>query len=222
MERRCLDRPPRWTAAAALLAVTAVLCAWAAPAAAREPDTFGRFYYSSWMTGRVPHSPADPTGAYNAGEPLAQNPRTELEVIFLRRLGLSYSRQKLQRAFDGAPADVPGCLVAGCKVNEESVEQSFNLTLYGRQVAHDSFNLFLGGGSGYLNYKYTVDGVEQTQGDLYHGMALSRWFWGFEYTFQRMGFRVDFSRMTASKSLPGQRAELAENRTQLSFIIPLN
>lgn len=222
MKRRCTSRWRIWQVATAWLAVAAGL--WAAPGTARaaEPETYARLYYSSWMTGRVPYSPADPDGAYQGGEPLHQNPKSELEVIFLQRLGLSYSRQKLQRTFLGAPGLVPGCLAAGCTVVEEALEQSFNATLYGRAVRHDSFNLFLGGGSGTLNYGYAVDGAEQTAGELYHGMSLSRWFWGFEYSFERMGFRVDFSHMSASKSLPGASAQLAENRSQISFFIPLN
>jgi hypothetical protein len=195
------------------------LCLLAAPAYAQEPSVFVRLYWSSWMTGEVQHSPADPQGLFRQSDTLTGNIKSELEAIFLQHLGVSFSRQKMERHYTDPNA---GCGTPPCVINEEAVHQSLNLTLYARQVAHDQFNLFAGGGAGYLDYNYGLNGVTQTQSEVYNNMSLARWFAGFEYTFQRIGFRVEVSRVTGNKAVLGQSADIAETFRYLTLVIPLN
>ena len=213
------DRRPsmRLTTRFSLIAVCALL---AIPAGARaEPSVFARLYWSSWMTGQVQQSPADPQGLFRESDGLTGNIKAELEAIFLQRLGVSFSRQKMEREFHD-PMGV--CASPPCLVNERAVHESLNLTLYARQVTHDQFNLFAGGGAGYVDYNYSIDGVSQSQGEVFSNMSLARWFAGFEYTFDRIGFRVEVSRATAGKSVLGQSADLSETFRYLTLVVPLN
>jgi len=216
---RGIDRLPlmRRSACIALIA----LCALSAlPTGARaEPGVFARLYWSSWMTGQVQHSPADPQGLFRESDTLTGNIKAELEAIFLQRLGVSFSRQKMERAYVD-PLAV--CATPPCLINERAVHESLNLTLYAREVTHDQFNLFAGGGAGYVDYNYWINGASQSQGELFSNQSMGRWFAGFEYTFDRIGFRVEISRATAGKSVLGQSAELAETFRYLTLVIPLN
>ena len=45
---------------------------------------------------------------------------------------------------------------------------------------------------------------------------------GFEYTYQRIGFRFEINRITASKTLQGETAEVEETLKSLTVFIPLN
>lgn len=207
------------------LCVVSVLLALPWAAQGQEPDTFVRLYYSSWMDGEVEQSPADPQGRFTDGAALSENPQVGLEVIFLRRLGVSFARQKLLRGFQDATGTVAGCAAPPCQIEEHALLQSVNLTLYGREVAHNQFNLFLGGGAGDLDYEYSVDGVRQTNGELYDNLSLSRWFLGIEYTFDRIGFRLEISQASASKSIPQASPATADVEgafQYLTLVIPLN
>jgi hypothetical protein len=187
-----------------------------------EPGPFVRLYYSHWMKGEAKHSPADPQGAFTGSEALHSNPLLGIELIVLRRVGLSFVRQKLERGFMDATGAVPGCVAAPCAVSEQGVEQSLNLTLYAGAVAPNQFNAFLGGGSGTLDYRYDVDGVRQTHGALYEGLSLSRGFAGFDWVFERVGVRLEVGYRRAHRSLDGQRAEVDATYQHLTLIIPLN
>ena len=142
-----------------------------------------------------------------------------LLAIFLQRLGVSFSRQKMERAYVDPLAS---CAAPPCVIAERALHESLNLTLYARQVTHDQFNLFAGGGAGYVDYDYRVNGVSQSPGELFSNLSLGRWFAGFEYTFDRIGFRVEISRATASKTLLDQSVDIAETFRYLSLVIPLN
>ena len=204
-------------------ALLALLLLAALPRGARADEpVFVRLYYSTWMTGRVEQSPLDPAGAFTGSDGLVQNPRSELEAIFLRRLGLSYARQKLERRLVDGAGRVGGCSAPPCDVVEHALQQSLNLTLYGRAVRHDQFNLFAGAGAGYLDYDYAVNGTPQTGGSLHRGLSLSRWFLGLEYTFERVGFRLELSRVSAYQALEGQEARAAATYRYLTLVIPLN
>ncbi|HKJ00594.1 MAG TPA: hypothetical protein VKB51_19145 [bacterium] len=211
-----------WAGRLVLLAVLALgtLPAWPGTAHADDP-VFVRLYYSSWMTGRVDRSPADPTGAFS-NEMLTQNPDVGVEAIFMRRLGLSFTRQKLLRDFSDPAGSVAGCAAAPCQVSENGVQQAVNLTLYGRPVQHDQFNLFAGGGAGSLDYGYRTDGTAYPGGDLFKSLSLSRWFFGLEYTYDRIGFRIEISHASASQTIAGQKAELGAAYRYLTLVIPLN
>lgn len=207
------------------LGVLAALLVLPCAAAAQEPDTFVRLYYSSWMEGKVRESPADPTGRFTEDATLSQNPLAGLEVIFLRRLGLSFVRQKMERTFEDETGLVAGCAAPPCTIDERTVEQSLNLTLYAREMAHNQFNLFLGGGAGELDTTYRVDGILQTHGELYDNLSLARWFAGLEFTFERIGFRLEWSRVEADKTLPDatpSSAGVEETFQYLTLVIPLN
>lgn len=218
--RRAPWRRALW---AALLTGLAVGALAAAPGPARADDpVYVRLYYSQWMTGRAEHTPADPSGAFTGSEGLTQNPQAGLEAIFLRRIGLSYVRQKFLRAFTDTGATVAGCSATPCLVSENGVAQSVNLSLYARPVYHQQFNAFAGGGAGYLDYSYTAGGAKFPGGDLFKNLSLSRWFFGAEYTFDRIGFRIEVSRASATKAFQGQKANLDATYRYLTLVIPLN
>ena len=207
-----------------LAAATALLLALAAgstPARAADPDVLGRLYYSSWMTGRIQQSPADPQGQFADSNRVTGNIKSEIEAIFLQRVGLSYSRQRVERQFTD-PAGLTGCGTPPCRVQERALQQSLNLTLYGRAVTHNKFNLFAGGGAGTATYEFLLNEVPQTSGDLYNGLSLSRWFYGVEYTFDRIGFRLEVSNVSAHKTVLNQTARLDESFRYLTLVIPLN
>jgi hypothetical protein len=213
---------------AGALALPALLLVGLLPAAARaqgpsaDDKVFVRLYYSEWMTGRLENTPADPAGRFAGNDTVTMNPKAALEVIFLRRIGLSYSRQKLLRDFVDPAGTVAGCGGVSCRVSETGVQQSLDLTLYGRRVEHDQFNLFAGGGAGYLDYGYRANGVQQTSGDLYKSIPLARYFFGLEYTFERIGFRIEVSHTEADKTLGGVLTRVRANYRYLTLVIPLN
>ena len=204
--------------------LVALLFALALPWSARgqEPSVFVRLYYSSWMLGKVRTSPLDPQGALTEEERLTQNPKAELEAIVLGHLGISFSRQKLHRGFQDTDGVTTGCATAPCVVEENAVHEALNLTLYGRRVAHDQFNLFIGGGAGKLDYDFSSDGTRLDEAERHKEMSLSRWFTGVEYSFDRIGFRLEWSRARARKSFQDQQAELDETFQYLTVFIPLN
>lgn len=204
--------------------LVALLLALALPWSARgqEPSVFVRLYYSSWMLGKVRVSPLDPQGALTETQRLTQNPKAELEAIFLGRFGISFSRQKLHRGFQDTAGVTTGCATAPCVVEENAVHEAFNLTLYGRRVAHDQFNLFIGGGAGKVDYDFSSDGTRLDEAERHKEMSLSRWFAGVEYSFDRIGFRLEWSRARARKSFQDQQAELDETFQYLTVFIPLN
>jgi hypothetical protein len=203
-------------------ALAAGLAGWPAPAAAQESSAYYRFYYSSWMQGRVEKSPLDPSGALTDERKLTQNIKAELEVILAGHFGLSFSRQKLHRGFRDEAGAIPACTAPPCSVEENAVQQSLNLTLYARAVEHDKFNLFLGGGTGSADYSYAVDGVDLSDPELHDGQSLARWFAGMEYSFERIGFRLEASTVRASKSFQGRDTELEETFQYFTVFIPLN
>src|SRR3990172_5937052 len=115
-------RPARAGAALLTLAAWAALCALPAGARAAEPDTYVRLYWSSWMTGQVQASPADPQGQMTDGATLTGNIKAELEAIFLQRVGLSFSRQKMERGYvdPGGACGAPPCFVTERALHESA------------------------------------------------------------------------------------------------------
>ena len=90
------------------------------------------------------------------------------------------------------------------------------------EVSHDQFNFFLGAGSGNGDYDYYLNGVRQDKMALFSNLATKRYFLGFEYTYQRIGFRFEINRITASKTFQGETAEVEETLNYLTVFIPLN
>lgn len=212
-----------WALGLALLTGLGAGVLAAGPGTARaDAPVFVRLYYSQWMTGRLERSPADPNGVFAGNAGLTQNAQTGLEAVFLRRIGLSYVRQKLLRNINNGAGVITGCSSAPCFVAENGVAQSVNVSLYARAVEHDQFNAFAGGGAGYEDYSYSAGGAPYPGGDLFKSLSLSRWFFGAEYTFDRIGFRVEVSRSSATKTLQGKTAQLDATYRYLTLVIPLN
>lgn len=206
-------------------ALLCVLLLGALPDSARarhnQKNVWYRLYYSHWMTGEILESPADTAGAYQDEFGLTQNIQTQFEMIFLRHVGLSYSRLRMNRKYDDAAGAITGCATPPCAVEESALHQMLNLTLYAREVDYGKFNLFVGGGSGGVDYQWSVDGVRQENEDLHKNMGVSRTFVGFEYSFERIGFRVEFSRIRAFKEFQGQESIMEESFQYLTVFIPL-
>ena len=177
-----------------------------------EPSVFMRFYYSHWLDGKVLGSPFDPAGAYE-GEVVDTSTKGALEMVVFGHFGLSYSRQKIHREFIDSSSQF---------VDENSLQRSYNLTLYGKRVRHDQFNYFLGGGLGRSNYLYSVNGISLQNADLHTDMSSRRWFAGVEYSFDRIGFRVEFGDTEAERTFGGQTARLDQSFRYLTVFIPLN
>ena len=190
--------------------------------AREEPSVFARFYYSSWMDGEVAKSPLDPNGVFAGSQGLEKNRKTELESIFWGRLGLSGSKFYLSRQFKDETGGTSICATPPCDVIESGIFQTYNVTLYGNEVSHDQFNFFLGAGSGSGDYDYYLNGVRQDRGELFSNLTTRRFFLGFEYTYNRIGFRFEINKRSASKTFQGETAEVEETLNYLTVFIPLN
>lgn len=181
-----------------------------------------RFYYSSWMDGKVDKSPLDPTGFFAADKTLAGNAKSELELIFFQHLGVSYSRQKLRRAFVDEFGNSAICAAPPCFVQESGDFKTINFTLYAFEAGGDSFNLFIGGGSGSGDYFLDLNGQPQAPREVFKDLSVTRAFSGLEYAFERIGFRIEFSKLRAEKSVGIETAEIEESRQHLIVFIPFN
>ena len=185
---------------------------WAAAAWA-ESNTLLRFYYSPYAVGTIARSPADPNGDKKS-EAVDNTWKGDLEVILWRRLGISASRQYVSRDFDNA---------AGQAVHEEWVQYSYNLALYLREANHNKFNVYAGGGTGQIEkYKFSFDNVRQNDPKRHVNMPLSRVFGGIDYTFERIGFRYEYSVVDVEKDTMGFKDKLIQTYQHIGFFIPFN
>lgn len=209
---------PGLVAGAALAA--ALLGMPGAAEAQAEPPALFRFYYSQWFTGRLNATPADPTGEFS-DRSAASHARGDLEVILFQRVGLSFTRQKVDREYTDDRGIAPGC-TAPCAVDEASLQRFYNLTLYAWPSRHGAFNLFAGGGRGSADYQLKVDGVPQDDSELHGSIPLRRWYGGVEYTFERIGFRLELMRVLGEEEKAGQRAEIDQTFQYLTVYIPFN
>jgi hypothetical protein len=184
-----------------------------AAAVRAESNTLLRFYYSPNAMGTISKSPADPNGDKKS-EAVDSTWKGDLELILWRRLGLSASRQNVLRDFDNA---------AGQAVHEEWVQYSYNLALYLREVNHYKFNLYAGGGTGVVEkYRYSFDKVRQNTRARDQNMPLSRAFGGIDYTFERIGFRYEYSVVDVEKDTAGFKDKLDQTYQHIGFFIPFN
>lgn len=190
--------------------------------AQEDPAVFFRFYFSSWMDGEVAKSPLDPNGAFTEDQALNENRKAEIEMIFWGRVGLSGSKYYLSRQFTDETGGTAICASPPCEVIESGIFQTVNVTLYGSAVSKDQFNFFVGAGAGKGDYDYFLNGGRQDKGELFSNMATKRVFVGFEYTFNRIGFRIEINKITASKTFGGETAELEETLKYFTVYIPLN
>ncbi|MBI4081323.1 MAG: hypothetical protein HY423_01805 [Candidatus Lambdaproteobacteria bacterium] len=195
----------------AALLLLLLLLATSTPAA--EQGTLYRIYYAPLVQGTVAESPLDPDGAYKA-KPVSDGPKAAIEALFFRRLGLSGTRQTMSRKFTDS---------AGLEREETAVHLSLDLTLYAVESRHNGFNAFLGTGQGIVeSYKFKIDGIRQDDSSLYRNIAMTRLFAGIEYTFDRVGVRLEGAQIQARKEKAAGKAVLDERLYNLTFYIPLN
>jgi len=190
--------------------------------AQEDASVFVRFYYSNWMDGEMAKSPLDPNGAFTGDQAVNGNRKAEIELIFWQHVGLSGSKYYLSRHFSDQTGDTAICTTPPCDVIESGIFQTYNLTLYANAVSHGQFNFFAGAGKGSGDYDYFLNGMRQDKGELFSSMATKRYFLGIEYTYDRIGFRVEINRLSASKTFGGETAEIEETMRYLTVFIPLN
>lgn len=196
------------------LALAAVV-AWAAPAWAQDDggSVYVRIHYAPYFVGELEKSPADPQGQYES-EMVDQADKLELELVFLRHLGISASRIRFAREFENG---------AQQKVNESASALMLNATLYGSPVRHNAWNMLLGIGYGTIGeYRIKVDAVRQDESPLHRNLTVRRIFAGIEFTFDRLGIRYELNQIEAEKSSGSKKTELSGVFQFVTFFIPLN
>lgn len=193
---------------ACALAAMLLLCLAASPAQAR---TWFRASYSPLFNGSVQKSPLDPSGKQSGQEVRA--PKGEVEMIVWDRLGIQATRQEVARGYKSG----------GRKYDEKSVQLSVNLALYAFESGHMQSNWFAGLGTGVVEtYKFKVDGVFQQDTKLHNDIPLQRTFVGWEYTWDRVGMKIELSQVQASQTVKDQDVEIQQRFANLAFFIPLN
>lgn len=181
--------------------------------ASAEGNVMWRFYYGQAFHSELPSTPTDPDGEEQTTQP-KQVGKGELELILWLRAGINLSREVVLREFDVTPT---------ITATEEWLQYVGSLTLYALPVEHNSFNLFAGFGNGYVeSYKLRLNGSMQTRPSAHKGINLHRTFGGVEYTWERIGFRIEVSRMTGEKTADGIDAKLDQTHQYLTLVIPLN
>jgi hypothetical protein len=195
------------------LAVALGLLLCAGSALAQEPANIQyRIYYSPAFSSQIMETPADPDGKYS-GERADLAHKVEIELILFRYIGVSAARIPFYRQFQNK---------AGEQIDEYAEERMYSLTLYATEARHNSYNVLIGTGLGDIpEYRIKVDGVRQDD-PLNRNLALRRNFIGVEYTFDRLGVRLEFDQITASNEAGGQKARLRQTFQFLTFYIPLN
>jgi hypothetical protein len=180
---------------------------------AQEPPRFQfRLYYSPLFSSHIEKTPFDGSGRYDA-EPADTAQKIEAEIIMFRYFGVSAARIPFYRDFK---AD-------GETVNEHAEEQFFSIALYATEVRHDSWNVFIGTGWGEVaQYQFKVDGVRQDTAPLHRNIPLTRLYGGLEYTWERLGVRLEYNRITGENESEGQKAKLDQTFQYLTFFIPFN
>lgn len=183
--------------------------AWAEPPA----DVQVRLYYSPAFSSEIGKTPADPDGTYR-DKKANEAQKVEFELILFRYVGVSAARIPFQRRFIDN---------AGVSVDESAEERMFSVTLYATESRPDSWNLFAGTGWGEISqYRIHLDGVRQDQAPLHRDLQLRRNFAGFEYTFERLGVRVEVNQIAGLRESAGQSAKLEQQFLFLTFYIPFN
>jgi hypothetical protein len=194
------------------VAAVVILAGCAASARAEDANHLLRFYYGVGQ-GKVARSPLDPAGTY-ANEPVDRTSLGALELILFRRVGISGSRQYVLRQFSDS---------LGVLQEEQWVQYSADLTLYLLESRHNSFNLYLGGGSGLVErYQYAVNKVTLSTPALHDNMPLTRGFAGMEFTLDRIGFRLEASVVEVEDHAGGMTNRIDQSYQLLSAYIPFN
>ena len=189
-----------------------LLCAstaWAEP----PPNVQYRLYYSPAFVSQIDRTPYDTDGKYDSERADMAN-KVELELILFRYFGISATRIPFYRQFKNKEGET---------VDEHAEEQFFNMTLYATESRHNSWNVFIGTGWGNLGeYRIKVNNERVDEAPLHRDLQLRRNFIGFEYTFDRLGVRIEANQITARKETGGEKAELRQMFQYLTFYIPFN
>ena len=194
------------------IAALSAILAWhgTAPLQAEEPSVLMRFYYSNWVSGSVLKSPHDPSGVH-ADAPLENLVKGEAELIFFKHVGLGYGRQKIGRLYQNA----------GVNTTEFALQTYGSLTLYATESRHFGFNMFAGRSWGSADFEVTLNGVPQ-EDVFYENIPILRTFGGFEYTLDRIGFRLEAMRVQGEKNEGGRIAEISQRLGYFTIYIPFN
>ena len=195
--------------------IVGLVLAWASPLLADEPSAYFRLYYAPYFTGTVEQSPADPDGDYR-DEEVDSAHKVDVELILFKYIGISATRIPFRRKFENAD---------GQTVEESAEQRAVNLTLYAMASRHNSWNLFIGGGMGSIDtYRIKVDRDRVGRKDaLLRDYKYQRTFAGVEYTFDRLGIRLEFTRESAERETnDGRKAKLKQTFQYLTFYIPFN
>jgi hypothetical protein len=208
-----MHRPVRASLLGALAALATLICGSALVQAQEPPNFQYRLHYSPAFTSHIDKTPFDTTGKYG-DEPADMANKIEAEVVMFRYFGLSVARIPFYRQFK---AD------GGQSVDEHGNENLYSVTLYATQVQHDSWNLFIGTGWGSIpEYRIKIDGERVDTAPLDRNLQLRRVHGGIEYTWDRLGVRLEVNRITAREKSGGQKAELDQVFQYLTFFIPFN
>ena len=195
--------------------IAGLVLAWASPLLAEEPSAYFRLYYAPYFIGMVEQSPADPDGDYR-DEEVDSAHKVDVELILFKFIGISATRIPFRRKFENAD---------GQTVEESAEQRAVNLTLYAMESRHNSWNLFIGGGMGSIDtYRIKVDGDRVGRKDpLLRDYKYQRTFAGVEYTFDRLGIRLEFTRESAERETnDGRKAKLKQTFQYVTFYIPFN
>jgi len=200
-------------AVATIVGALALLGA-AAPARAEEPPNIQyRLHYSPAFRAQIERTPFDESGLYT-DERADSAFKLEGEIVLFRYLGLSAARIPFYRQFRDD---------FGRFIEEYGKENLYSVTLYATEVRHSSWNVFAGVGWGEIpEYRIKVDGVRTDTSPLHRGLQLQRMHGGLEYTFDRLGIRLEVNQITAQKESEGDKAQLKQTFQFLTFFIPFN
>lgn len=196
-----------------LLLLVALAIFMGSSAFAQDSSVLWRFYYSHAVNSEIERSPADPDGDFITTAPKTAD-KGVLEMILFRRAGISVTRQTVLRELD---------LTSGLEATEDWTQYMASLTLYAFEVKHNSFNIFIGAGAGAVErYNLRIGGQTQPVPGIHKNMPLTTQFGGLEYSFERIGLRLEIARVNAEKSSDTATAEIDQIYQFVTILIPLN
>ena len=198
-------------------AVALALGLWAGGVQAQQGGEAGpplqlRLYVNALTAGKIAKTPADPLGDFSTHS-FGSNGAT-LEFIVMRHLGLSISQQFQDRHYTNK---------AGVDTREDWINTYYSLTAYARATGHRRGNAFLGYSTGTVDhYTEKQAGTSVPPFDPARNLPLTRVFAGFEYTFDRIGFRAEWVEFDSADKISGQKVNLNQTLQVLSVYIPFN
>jgi len=198
---------------ASVLGALAAIIGAASLAHAEPPDFQYRLYYSPAFSSHIDKTPFDTKGKYG-DEPADAANKIEAEVVMFKYFGLSVARIPFYRQFKDND---------GRNIDEYGEENLYSVTLYATEVRHSSWNVFFGTGWGSIpEYRIRIDGKREDRAPLDRDLQLRRIHGGIEYTWDRLGVRIEVNQITARKDSGGEKAQLDQVFQYLTFFIPFN